>query len=72
MIRDSVLLKPEDVDTVARAMHEALCGSWEAAGFEVKQSFLNAARRALVVLAEDGWDLFSYPKGGWNAQTPNN
>ena len=65
MIRDSVLLEPRDVDLVARSMHEALCGSWEAAGYEVKQSFLKAARSALVTLANDGWDLFAYPLGGW-------
>jgi len=46
-------------------MHEALCGSWEAAGYEVKKSFLKAARSALVTLANDGWDLFTYPLGGW-------
>jgi hypothetical protein len=65
---DSILLEPRDVDTVARAMHQALCGDWGAAGFEVKQSFLQAARAALIVLAEDGWDLFAYPPGGWNAR----
>jgi len=61
------LLKPNDVDLVARSMHEALCGSWEAAGFEVKASFLNAARMALIQLTKEGWDIFSYPEGGWNA-----
>lgn len=55
----------EDVLLVAMAMHGALCGDWEAAGFEVKLSFMLAAEAALKRLAEDGWDLFAYPEGGW-------
>ena len=62
------MLKDEDIKVVAIAMHQALCGDWEAAGYEVKVSFSKAAISALNTLAEDGWDLFAYPKGGWNAQ----
>jgi len=58
-------IKSEDIRVVAVAMHGALCGDWEAAGFEVKVSFMRAAVAALETLAEDGWDLFAYPKGGW-------
>ena len=66
--QDDYIRRGRDVETVARAMHEALCGSWEAAGFEVKASFLVAAMVAIKQLADDGWDIFSYPDGGWNAR----
>lgn len=55
------------IEHLARAMHETVCGSWEAAGFDVKYGFIRAADHAVAVLADEGWDIFAYPDGGWSA-----
>lgn len=57
--------KDRTIQMLAQSMHEAVCGSWEAAGFEVKQGFLLAGAAAYDALAAEGWDLFAFPDGGW-------
>lgn len=56
-------------EALAVAMHEHVCGSWEAAGFEVKEGFREAGRAAYDALAAQGWDLFAFPDGGWGLVT---
>lgn len=57
--------KARTTQMLAVAMHEAVCGSWEAAGFEVREGFLLAGEAARQSLEEQGWDLFAFPDGGW-------
>lgn len=53
-------------EQLARSMHEGVCGSWEAAGYEIKVAFREAGFAAYDVLAkEHGYDLFAFPDGGW-------
>lgn len=57
--------KRRTIQMLAVSMHEAVCGSWDAAGFEVREGFLLAGAAAYDALAAEGWDMFSFPDGGW-------
>ena len=61
--------KARTTQMLAVAMHEAVCGSWEAGGFQVREGFLLAGEAARQALAEQGWDMFAFPDGGWGLVT---
>lgn len=50
---------------IAIGAHEELCGSWDAAGYDTKFEFVNAAEAMLAKLEERGLDIFSFPGKGW-------
>ena len=56
-------------EALAVAMHEHVCGSWDAAGHDVKEGFRLAGYAAYDALAAEGWDLFAFPDGGWGLVT---
>lgn len=55
----------ESIEALAQAMHEYVCGSWEAAGHITKEAFREAGAAAYGSLRDQGFDLFSFPEGGW-------